>query len=49
MAESVPPGSRFTGTFDHNGLLRTVEEALGLAPLGHAAQAVSLRATPIHL
>jgi hypothetical protein len=49
MAESVPRGSRFDGAFDHYGLLRTVEDALGLPLLGHAAQAVSLRATPIHL
>jgi|SRR5689334_13200347 len=49
LAASVQPGSRFGGTFDHYGLLRTVEDALGLPLLGHAAQAVSLRATPIHL
>jgi hypothetical protein len=49
MARAVGPGSRYGGRFDHYGLLRTVEDALGLPPLGRAAGATSLRASPLHL
>jgi hypothetical protein len=35
----VRPGSVYAGRVDHYGLLRTLEDAWGLAPLGHAAAA----------
>lgn len=48
MAKAVTPGARYGGPFDHYGLLRTIEDALGLPPLNRAAGAVSLR-TALHL
>jgi phospholipase C len=47
-SRSVKPGTLVTATTSHYGLLRTVEDMLGLTALGQAAAATSLR-TPMHL
>jgi hypothetical protein len=41
-APSVPPGIRVGRAFNHYSLLRTVEQLLGLPPLGGARQAASM-------
>lgn len=43
VAPSVGPGVVATGRFDHYSLLATVEDLLGLARLGAAASATSMR------
>jgi phospholipase C len=48
IAPSVKAGARFTGAMSHNGLLRTIEEMLGLPLLGKAATAPSMR-TPFNM
>jgi hypothetical protein len=47
-ARSVRPGVVVTANTSHYGFLRTVEDMLGLSPLGNAATATSLR-TGFHL
>jgi hypothetical protein len=47
MAPSVVPGSHFDAPFDHYGMLHTIEDMLGLAPLNAAAP--SLRGSPLDL
>ncbi len=47
-ARSVRPGTVVTANTSHYGLLRTIEDMLGLSPLGQAASAASLR-MPLHL
>jgi phospholipase C len=42
-APTVPPGTRSSEAFTHLSLLRTTEEMLGLAKLGGAATAPSMR------
>jgi Phosphoesterase family/Calx-beta domain len=42
-SRSVRPGTAVTANTSHYGLLRTLEDMLGLAPLGQAATATSLR------
>jgi Calx-beta domain-containing protein/phosphoesterase family protein len=42
-AQSVNPGTVVTANTDHYGLLRTIEDMLGLSSLGQAATATSLR------
>ncbi|HEX4777266.1 MAG TPA: alkaline phosphatase family protein [Acidimicrobiia bacterium] len=49
IAPSVAPGSHFDGAFDHYGMLRTIEDMLGLPPLNAAATAPSLRGAPLGL
>jgi acid phosphatase len=39
LGPTVRPGSRFAATTGHYGLLRTIEDAWGLAPLGHTKTA----------
>ncbi|MBA3735362.1 MAG: acid phosphatase [Actinobacteria bacterium] len=39
VGTAVRPGSAFTGVMNHYGALRTVEQALGLPPLGRSAAA----------
>jgi hypothetical protein len=43
MSPSTPAGLRVAQAFDHYSLLRTTEEMLGLAHLGRAASARSMR------
>ena len=40
---SVTPGTTVTAATTHYALLRTIEDMLGLSPLGQAATATSLR------
>jgi hypothetical protein len=47
-SQSVKPGVKVGTTTSHYGFLRTVEDMLGLSPLGQAATAASLR-TAMHL
>jgi hypothetical protein len=47
-SQSAKPGATVTATTSHYGFLRTVEDMLGLPPLGQAAAATSLR-TAMHL
>jgi hypothetical protein len=43
IAPSVTPGTQSATSFNHYSLLRTTEEGLGLALLGNAATATSMR------
>jgi hypothetical protein len=47
-SQSVKPNTTVTAATSHYGFLRTVEDMLGLPPLGQAATATSLR-TAMHL
>ena len=42
-SQSVSPGTLVTANTSHYGLLRTIEDMLGLSSLGQAATATSLR------
>ena len=44
MSPSTPAGSKGATKFDHYSMLRTTEEILGLAPLGSAAGAATMKA-----
>jgi len=47
-SQSVSPGTLVTANTSHYGLLRTIEDMLGLSSLGQAATATSLRSA-MHL
>ncbi len=49
VAPTVPRGARVASSFNHNSLLRTAEQLLGLSPLAGAATSAPSMVTAFNL